>query len=647
MRRRFSDLTRLRNLRTTRQQNRLLPANSPQTAAQTLVQSLALGARAAAPGAAFEASPLLQLSSGVFDLGVVDINNDDIFDVFMTRHNVKENLLLGSASGQFTDVLTQLGLDQDRQFPGLNNFDVKPAATPGLNIYRQRDGGLYFDFHRTRATRKPVTGEIVVPSPKHAQQASVVLLKRHRARVKIWEHPWRHGRQTHIQFKVRPNGQFVLGTRFLETQYSVKLNRTLPLSQIHIGADQIHPRRHRFTFHLHDRHGMAWADFQGDSRIDVFISRGGMVGEILNFPDVPPIRDELFVNQGNGRFEDRAARLGFEKQGCRARKVAWVDFNQDGRLDLYIAGKLSPNQLFQQQPNGHFRNVAVQKGVNFRDSGPFEWIDTDNDHDLDLLVARQGRITLYRNQAGQLNLFQSIPFPGQMPRKLTFSDYDRDGDFDVYAASIHTSQLLINSGGRYSAVDPTTVGLPGRALTANWVDYDNDGWMDLHTLPGKLYRQLPNHQFMATDLLNQDYPTWPEILANREYHGACANWFDMDNNGTRDVLYTTAPSASGQMNLYRNLLTQNHWLQLKLVGPKGNQQAIGATVALTTAEFRQVQQVGQSEGSHESQGHYRLYFGLGQQQTGGTLQITWPDGRQQTVQYERPDQLLTVQYPQR
>ncbi len=78
---------------------------------------------------------------------------------------------------------------------------------------------------------------------------------------------------------------------------------------------------------------------------------------------------------------------------------------------------------------------------------------------------------------------------------------------------------------------------------------------------------------------------------------------------------------------YRNVGHVGHWLQLNLVGSAGNRQAIGARVTLVTPEGKQVQTVGASEGAYLSQGHYRLYFGLGAVGKISALQIHWPDGQ--------------------
>jgi hypothetical protein len=96
----------------------------------------------------------------------------------------------------------------------------------------------------------------------------------------------------------------------------------------------------------------------------------------------------------------------------------------------------------------------------------------------------------------------------------------------------------------------------------------------------------------------------------------------------------------------RNTRPANHWLQVELVGPPGNRPGIGAKVEVVTAGSRQVQQVGAAEGSHFSQGHYRLYFGLGQHASPKRVRILWPDGRAQELRDPAGDRLLTVDWLQ-
>jgi predicted Zn-dependent protease len=96
---------------------------------------------------------------------------------------------------------------------------------------------------------------------------------------------------------------------------------------------------------------------------------------------------------------------------------------------------------------------------------------------------------------------------------------------------------------------------------------------------------------------------------------------------------------------YRNLAARSHWLQLQLAGAPGNPEAIGAQVTLATKSGREARQVGTDEGSYLSQGHYRLYFGLGDDKGPVSLEIRWPDGTRQALQDISVDQRLTIKQP--
>ncbi|MEL6381318.1 MAG: ASPIC/UnbV domain-containing protein, partial [Cyanobacteria bacterium J06626_18] len=97
--------------------------------------------------------------------------------------------------------------------------------------------------------------------------------------------------------------------------------------------------------------------------------------------------------------------------------------------------------------------------------------------------------------------------------------------------------------------------------------------------------------------------------------------------------------------LYQNVGTKKHWLELSLTGPEGNRPAIGTSVEVETPDGVQFQQVGQADGAIRSQGHYRLYFGLGQSKTIRALKIFWANGRVQAIENPQADQLLKQNFP--
>jgi hypothetical protein len=184
------------------------------------------------------------------------------------------------------------------------------------------------------------------------------------------------------------------------------------------------------------------------------------------------------------------------------------------------------------------------------------------------------------------------------------------------------------------------------------VDYDNDGLPDLFSFPQGLFRQRSDHTFEQTGLLAFD----PE-----EYPAAVANWFDLDNDGKRDLLLAVNPGRSGkrpwwrvfgqpkeerprgwQLKLFRNVGASGHWLQVRVGGTNGNRQAIGARVTVVTRSGTQTQEVGGAEGAFFSKGHYRTYFGLGADAQATAVRVRWPDGHEKELRDVKGDRLLVV-----
>ena len=186
-----------------------------------------------------------------------------------------------------------------------------------------------------------------------------------------------------------------------------------------------------------------------------------------------------------------------------------------------------------------------------------------------------------------------------------------DGDLDVYVVSSGKNTLLVNQKGEYIPLNPKEIGLSANGVDAHWVDFNNDGLPDLHIIPQGLYQQNPNHKFKETSILEVD---------RSEFNGRVrSTWFDLDNDGSKDLLMAFAKDRNLKQwtsSLYRNTYEKNHWLQIKLIGIPYNNQAIGAKIRVTTPSGTQFQEVGTTDSSLYSQGHYRSYFGLGKKQIG-------------------------------
>ena len=614
---------------------------------------------------AFVERPLpLATTFELMDIGVADVNGDDRLAIFTTNHNSRQNLWVSDGRGGHRDVLSAWGLNQNRDFPGLEISPRLPEVTaPGIYIYwkgRNTDSQftIVFRAHRIKALGR-LEGTLRTFSSIHRYDTSVFLVQ---APTSI---PASDGatRETTMRFSTEQDGELEVEIGSPGLPIDIELSGSIPLANVFVGEQKVSPKANHFSFTFQDRHGMAWFDYNDDGRPDVFISRGAVGGTLRSLPPNVQgiIHDELLVTEGGDRYREVSSEVGMEKRGCSGRKVAWVDFDRDGMADLFIncqdRGHVQgryPKQLYRQTADKKFVDVATQVGLDLAEHEivDFVWFDADNDGYVDLLTSEDTGFYLYRNHEGK-SFTREFIGRGKFARadrpelkgtsdeywfvdgKLVVADVDGKGSLDVFAASKMGNTLLMNDGkGRFSIVDPATRGLPGSSATAAWVDFDNDGLVDLYAFPQGLFRQRRDHTFEPTGLL---------VFPSRKYMAAIATWADFDNDGRRSLLLarlenfsfwrwweklykTSEDRFAWKLTAYGNAGNANHWLEARLVGKRGNPQAIGARVTLETAEGRQTQVVGLNDGAFFSQGHYRLYFGLGAHPRADTMRIRWPDG---------------------
>jgi len=618
----------------------------------------------------------LRATQMLFDIGVVDANGDDVLDIYTTNHNYRQDLLIGDGKGGYRDVLSEWGLDQSAEFPGLEIAPDGPEiSSPGVYIYWKGRATLAIrtiGLHelgsmrgtlRTHTRIKHCTAEgIVVESPVVAPRVGDKMS------------------EMTMRFSAARDGAVDLDIQAPGVPITVELDAAVPLHAVYVGKQKVSPRSSSFELTFRDRHGMAWADYDGDGRMDVFITRGALGGTLLALPEkiAKEMQDELLVSDGRGRYRDIVREVGVEKRGCSGRKVNWVDYNRDGLLDLFIncqdRGRVDasyPKHLYRQGSDGTFTDVAAEVGLALADQEiiDFVWFDADNDGYVDLLTYEDTGFYLHRNRRGR-SFGREFIGRGRFARadnpqlrgtvneywfvdgKLSVADFRGDGNLHVLSSSKTGNTVLVNDGsGRFSLVDPATLGLPAKSATAAWVDYDNDGLVDLYAVPQGLYRQRSDRTFEATGLL---------ALPQGKYMAAIANWADFRNDGRRDLLLavnenfalrrwwqklgdSTDDRFAWKLAAWRNEVSNgNHWLELRLAGKAGNPQAIGARVTIQTRAGRQTQQVGLNDGAFFSQGHYRLYFGLGKHPRVDLMTIRWPDGGVQELTDVEGDRLQVV-----
>lgn len=620
-------------------------------------------------------SPLKE-SHWIYDTGIVDANGDGLLDIFTTNHNWRQQLLLADGQGSYQEVLSAWGLDHSHDFPGVEISTVPPVIdNPGIYIYWY-NRHLYIRSYQSDS-HKPVS--ITLSALTELDITSNTGFSIDEQDSEVLYSPYITA--STIRFSASGDAILELYPRSRGVPMNFKLDDSTELTNVFVGNQLISPSSNEFSLPLQDRHAMVWSDFNDDGQPDIFITRGAIGGTLQIYPQniVDTVNEEFFVStektdSAYPQFSNILSASGISKDGCSARHANWVDFNRDGLLDLFIncedVGNVEgdyPNKLYQQDTKQQFVEVAEQSGLAVLDHNiiDYEWFDADNDGDMDLFTHQDDGFYLYRNNTGHFET--EFIYRGKFARidepelkgasgaywifdgKLSVSDYDGDGDLDVFAASKKGNALLINSGGSYTPLDPLTVGLPASSVSASWVDYDNDGLTDLHTVPAGIFRQGKDHTFERTNLL---------VLPSNIYMASIINWYDINNDGTRDVLialnenqtlhrwWEQSPKDTflWEFLTYLNTDSKNHWLQLKLVGAPGNREAIGARVTLTTADGQQIQEVGINDGAFFSQGHYRLYFGLGQHSKADLIQIHWPDGKTKELNDVSSDSLLVIEH---
>jgi hypothetical protein len=219
--------------------------------------------------------------------------------------------------------------------------------------------------------------------------------------------------------------------------------------------------------------------------------------------------------------------------------------------------------------------------------------------------------------------------------QIALGDFDNSGTLDAMATGARGVSLLANRRGRLRPLR-SRLGLPGNAAAASFVDYDNDGHLDVSLAPQGIYRwDHRRDRFRRTGALTM-----------RRTGYAIVEWMDYDNDGRRDPLIAASArefSPSAHVIRKRNVTRAGHWLEVDLTGPSRNREAIGASVRAKLRGGRTLTQwVGQNDDARHSQGHYRLYFGLGRARVVKRLIVRWPGGGETRLRKVGADRLLRI-----
>ena len=373
--------------------------------------------------------------------------------------------------------------------------------------------------------------------------------------------------------------------------------------------------------------GSTWGDYDNDGDLDVFVSNQR---EQENF---------LYRNLGGGEFERvSGAPFGTDKGASYA--SSWVDADNDGHLDLFVANgglmAAKPNFLYRGHGDGTFTKITDSDIVTrAAKTGGAVWGDYDNDGDADLFVPNSSEAdVLYRND-GSFN-FTAMPSnviedDHSYSMAAAWGDYDNDGYLDLYVANMYgwANTLFHNQGnGTFERIltgPPVVDG--GNSYAVGWSDWDHDGDLDL--LVAKwggapmLYLNESGRRFVRVDAGD---------LGTQIARASSAAWADFDNDGDVDVCIGNWPNAPGpdeQNLLYRNEGTARSWLKVRLRGTKSNRAAIGARLTIRSRIngrlATQIREIVAHTG-WRSQSDLVQHFGLGDAKHVEEIIVRWPSG---------------------
>jgi hypothetical protein len=428
-------------------------------------------------------------------------------------------------------------------------------------------------------------------------------------------------------------------------------------------------------------------DFDNDGYDDLFITYYG--------------QNVLYRNNGNGTFTDVTEKAGLRQQRARyGAGCTWVDYDRDGRLDLFVATYLDTTleklpkpgenadcrwkgvpvncgprglppgfvQLFHNNGDGTFSDVSRQSGVaTAAGSYPMTAVaaDYDNDGWPDIYVAcdstpswlfRNQHDGTFREEALERGVALSEDGLEQAGMGVGVGDYDLDGSLDIFKThfSDDTNVLYRSDGKGYFDDMTIRAGIGVETRFVGWgagvVDLDNDGFPDLFLVTGSVYpeveKKLPSYPFRTPRLVFRNLgdgrfeelidEAGPGVSAVHASRG-CA-FGDFDNDGDVDVLVM---NMNEPPSLLRNDLTGGgRWLKVLLEGVTSNRSAIGARVTARYGGRAQAQEVS-AQSSFYSANDRRLHFGLGAA-AAADLTVRWPSGTTEQLAAVEANQLVII-----
>ncbi|MBK9316579.1 MAG: CRTAC1 family protein [Acidobacteria bacterium] len=388
--------------------------------------------------------------------------------------------------------------------------------------------------------------------------------------------------------------------------------------------------------------GAAFGDYDNDGRVDLFVANYIDLklealpefgrGKNCQFQGMPVqcgpqglrgVGDSLFHNNGDGTFNDVSRQAGVDdKELLFGLGVVWCDFNEDGRIDLYVANDTGANYLYQNNGDGTFLEIGLMSGAALSEDGK-----------------------------------------GQASMGVAIGDYDHRGRSSIFVTNFSDEYNALyrhEKGFTFTDVSYATqtgrASLPYVGWGCGFFDYDNDGWLDLLVVNGHVYPQLEAAKlkiaYAQRKLLyhNKRNGTFAETGSgpgsglNEPSVSRGAAFGDLDNDGDLDVVIN---NLDGAPTILRNDGgNRNSFLVLDLIGGRSNRDAYGARVKVTAGDLIQIAEK-RSGGSYLSQNDPRLHFGLDRRTKVDAVEVRWPGGLVQKLTNPSVNSFIRIVEPGR
>jgi hypothetical protein len=429
--------------------------------------------------------------------------------------------------------------------------------------------------------------------------------------------------------------------------------------------------------------GCVWGDYDNDGHPDLFVTQFG--------------KNVLYHNNGDGTFTDVTdkAGVGGLEAGIFHSGATFVDYDRDGKLDLYVGSyvtmnpdtqryctlaavqsscppavyKGSPNALYHNNGDGTFTNVTKKakllepegKGLSVGAA------DFDNDGWPDIFVANDGmRAFLFHNlrngtfeeAAGETGMAYNQYGQTMAAMCISLGDYDNDGFLDLYISDFQESSDHLwhneKKGFFMEVSDAAGITVPTRNVLSfggGFFDYDNDGWLDLFIANGHVYPEVeqvsPSTKYKQHNTLfhNErngkfvETTTSEGIAALPPRTGRGAAFLDFDNDGFIDVII--ANNDDPPTLLHNSGAGRNHFVNFRLVGTKSNRDAMGARIRVVSGGLSQLREIA-GGGSYLSQSELRANFGLGAATRVDLVEVFWPSGAKQSFKDVAADKFWQI-----